>query len=173
MSATEETSDAEAVETVRTADVEVEASRLVRIIAALVLVVLSATFLVGVFDIRSPDGLDPAGPRFFPLLVTAAWLLLSLAYLVESLRSPRTAGTHDHSWFEPVALSALLILYAFLVVPLGYMIATALLFYAAARVLGSRQVARDIIVAVVLAVVVYIAFTQFLDISLPEGVLGL
>jgi len=28
-------------------------------------------------------------------------------------------------------------------------------------------------VAVVLAVVVYIAFTQFLDISLPEGVLGL
>jgi len=173
MSATEETSDTEAVETVKTADLEVEASRLVRIIAALVLVVLSGTFLVGVFDIRSPDGLDPAGPRFFPLLVTAAWLLLSLAYLVESLRSPRTAGAPDHSWFEPVALSALLILYAFLVVPLGYMIATALLFYAAARVLGSRQLVRDIIVAVVLAVVVYIAFTQFLDISLPEGVLGL
>jgi putative tricarboxylic transport membrane protein len=32
---------------------------------------------------------------------------------------------------------------------------------------------RDIVVAVVLSVVVYIAFTQFLDISLPEGVLGL
>jgi len=173
MSATEETASEAEAEPVRTADVEVEASRLVRIIAALVLVVLSGTFLVGVFDIRSPKGLDPAGPRFFPLLVTAAWLLLSVAYLVESLRSPRTAKSNDHSWFEPVALSALLILYAFLVVPLGYMLATALLFYAAARVLGSRQLVRDIIVAVVLAVVVYIAFTQFLDISLPEGVLGL
>ncbi|MEV6288699.1 tripartite tricarboxylate transporter TctB family protein [Kribbella sp. NPDC051770] len=159
--------------TVRTADVEVEASRLVRIIAAVVLVVLSATFLVGVFDIRSPKGLDPAGPRFFPLLVTSAWLLLSIADLIEGLRSPRTAKSADRSWFEPVAVSALLVLYAFLVVPLGYMLATALLFFAAARVLGSRQLVRDIVVAVVLAVVVYVAFTQFLDISLPEGVLGL
>jgi putative tricarboxylic transport membrane protein len=163
----------ESVEAVKASEVEVEASRLVRIIAALVLIVLSVTFLVGVFDIRSPKGLDPAGPRFFPLLVTAAWLLLSIAYLVEGLRSPRNARTSDRSWFEPVAVSALLVLYALLVVPIGYLIATALLFFAAARVLGSRQLVRDIVVAVVLAVVVYIAFTQFLDISLPGGVLGL
>ncbi|MFF0343011.1 tripartite tricarboxylate transporter TctB family protein [Kribbella sp. NPDC004875] len=168
MSATEQ----EAGE-VKASDVEVEASRLVRIIAAVVLVVLSATFLVGVFDIRSPKGLDPAGPRFFPLLVTAAWLVLSIAYLIEGLRSPRAAPSSDRSWFEPVAVSALLVLYALLVVPLGYVLSTALLFFAAARVLGSRQLVRDIVVAVVLAVVVYVAFTQFLDISLPGGVLGL
>jgi putative tricarboxylic transport membrane protein len=177
--ATDPAATAEA-EPVRTADVEVEASRLVRIIAAVVLVVLSATFLVGVFDIRSPKGLDPQGPRFFPLLVTVAWLLLSIGYLIEGLRSPRTTKAPaeagditDRSWFEPVALCVLLVLYAFLVVPLGYMIATAALFWGAARVLGSRQLVRDIVVAVVMAVVVYIAFTQFLDISLPEGVLGL
>ncbi|MEV8371639.1 tripartite tricarboxylate transporter TctB family protein [Kribbella sp. NPDC056861] len=160
-------------EPVKTSDVEVEASRLVRIIAAVVLVVLSGTFLVGVFDIRSPKGLDPAGPRFFPLLVTTAWLLLSIGYLIEGLRSPRTKNNADRSWFEPVTISGLLVLYAFLVVPLGYLIATALLFFAAARVLGSRQIPRDIIVAVVISVIVYISFTQFLDISLPEGVLGL
>ncbi|MFC9688917.1 tripartite tricarboxylate transporter TctB family protein [Kribbella sp. NPDC056951] len=159
---------------VKPADVEVEASRLVRIIAAIVLIVLSATFLVGVFDIRSPKGFDPAGPRFFPLLVTTAWLVFSVGYLVEGLRSAKTAKTKgDRAWFEPVALSALLVLYALLVVPLGYLIATALLFFAAARVLGSRQLVRDIVVALVLAIVVYVAFTRFLDISLPEGVLGL
>ncbi|WP_328323363.1 tripartite tricarboxylate transporter TctB family protein [Kribbella sp. NBC_00382] len=170
MSTTEEPVEAQ---TVKASEVDVEASRMVRLIAAVVLVVLSGTFLVGVFDIRSPKGLDPAGPRFFPLLVTAAWLLLSIGYLIEGLRSPRDTDKADRSWFEPVAVSVLLVLYAFLVVPLGYIIATALLFYAAARVLGSRQLVRDIIVAVVLSVVVYIAFTQFLDISLPEGVLGL
>lgn len=169
-------------------DADVEASRPVRIVAALVLMVLSATFLVFVFDIRSPDGLDPAGPRFFPLLVTSAWLLLSVAYLVEGLRSPpvaRPAAGTGHgtamsgeasdarTWFEPVAIAVLLLLYAFLVVPLGYVVSTALLFFVAARVLGSRQVARDAVVAVVLTVVVYIAFTRFLDISLPAGVLGL
>jgi putative tricarboxylic transport membrane protein len=158
---------------VKASEVEVEASRLVRIVAALVLIVLSTTFLVGVFDIRSPKGLDPAGPRFFPLLVTVTWLVLSVAYLVEGLRAPMTARTAGRSWFEPVAVAALLVLYALLVVPLGYLIATALLFFAAARVLGSRQLVRDIVVSVVLAVVVYIAFTQFLDISLPKGVLGL
>lgn len=153
---------------------DVEASRLVRVIAAIVLVVLSVTFLIGVFDIRSPKRLDPAGPRFFPLVVTSAWVLLSLGYLVEGLRSPRTAkGEHGRTWFEPVAIAVLLVLYAFLVVPLGYIIATLLLFFGAARVLGSRNTWRDAIVAVVLSVLVYIAFTQFLDISLPEGVLGL
>ena len=153
---------------------DVEASRLVRIVAAIVLVVLSVTFLVGVFDIRSPKGLDPAGPRFFPLIVTSAWVLLSLGYLAEGLRSPRTAKSeHDRTWFEPVAIAVLLVLYAFLVVPLGYIIATLLLFFGAARVLGSRNTWRDAIVAVVLSVLVYVAFTQFLDISLPEGVLGL
>lgn len=167
------TSEEAVEEAVKASDVEVEASRLVRIIAALVLIVLSVTFLVGVFDIRSPKGFDPAGPRFFPLLVTSAWLVLSIAYLIEGLRSPRTARATDRSWFEPVAVSALLVLYALLVVPLGYLIATALLFFAAARVLGSRQLVQDIVVAVVLTVVVYIAFTQFLDISLPGGVLGL
>ncbi|WP_405058921.1 tripartite tricarboxylate transporter TctB family protein [Kribbella sp. NBC_01505] len=170
MSAAEEVEAPE----VRATDVEVEASRLVRIIAAIVLIVLSATFLVGVFDIRSPKGFDPAGPRFFPLLVTTAWLLFSIGYLIEGLRAPKAAQNDgDRSWFEPVALSALLVLYALLVVPLGYMVATALLFFAAARVLGSRQLVRDIVVALVLAIVVYIAFTRFLDISLPEGVLGL
>ncbi|WP_238151645.1 tripartite tricarboxylate transporter TctB family protein [Kribbella sindirgiensis] len=172
MSTSEESVNTPA-ETVKASEVEVEASRLVRIIAALVLIVLSTTFLIGVFDIRSPKGLDPAGPRFFPLLVTVAWLVLSIAYLVEGLRAPRTARESGRTWFEPVAVSALLVLYALLVVPLGYVIATALLFFAAARVLGSRQVVRDAIVAVVLTVVVYIAFTQFLDISLPGGVLGL
>ncbi|GAB3922635.1 tripartite tricarboxylate transporter TctB family protein [Kribbella albertanoniae] len=170
MSASEEA----ATPGVRAADVEVEASRLVRIIAAIVLIVLSATFLVGVFDIRSPKGFDPAGPRFFPLLVTTAWLLFSIGYLIEGLRSPKTAKAEgDRAWFEPVTLSALLVLYALLVVPLGYLIATALLFFAAARVLGSRQLIRDIVVALVLAIIVYVAFTRFLDISLPEGVLGL
>jgi putative tricarboxylic transport membrane protein len=154
---------------------EVEASRPVRITAALVLLVLSVSALVGVFGIRSPDGLAPAGPRFFPFIVCAAWVVLSIAYLVEGLRSEDTERPRDgrRDWFEPLALAGLLVLYAFLVVPLGYLLATALLFFAAARVLGSRNTIRDAIVSVVLVVLVYVAFTQFLDISLPEGVLGL
>lgn len=154
-------------------DVEIEAPRRVRVTAAVVLVVLSVTFLINVFGIRSKDGLDPAGPRFFPFIVCTAWVLLSLAYLVESLRQPPAETGSDRSWREPGLVAGLLVLYAFLVVPLGYLIATALLFFAVARVLGSRSVVRDTIVSLALVIVVYLAFTQFLDISLPKGVLGL
>ena len=41
------------------------------------------------------------------------------------------------------------------------------------RVLGSRSLIRDVIVAVVLPTVVYLAFTRLLDIFLPAGVLPL
>lgn len=150
------------------------ASRNARLAAGLVLVVLSVTFLVNVFDIRSKDGLDPAGPRFFPFIVCSLWVLLSVAYLVESIvRTPRDTDNGTRTWFEPVGVVVLLVLYAFLVVPLGYVIATALLFFAGARVLGSRNTVRDVVVAVVLVTLVYVTFTRFLDISLPEGVLGL
>ena len=154
---------------------DVEASRPVQLTAALVLLVLSVTFLVNVFGIRSKDGLDPAGPRFFPFIVCTAWVVLSVAYLIESWRRPASDGdaSTGRSWFEPVGIGVLLIVYAFLVVPLGYLVATALLFFAAARVLGSRNTIRDAIVSVALVVLVYVAFTRFLDISLPEGVLPL
>jgi putative tricarboxylic transport membrane protein len=154
-------------------DTQVEAAKPVQITAAIVLVVLSTTFLINVFGIRSPDGLDPAGPRFFPFVVCTAWVVLSLAYLVESLRRPAAEGDEKRSWREPGLVAVLLVVYAFLVVPLGYLIATALLFFAVARVLGSRNVVRDTIVSLALVIAVYLAFTQFLDISLPEGVLGL
>lgn len=157
----------------RPAETEVEASRPVQITAAIVLVVLSVTFLINVFGIRSPDGLDPAGPRFFPFIICTAWVLLSVAYLIEGLRLPSAAGSADRSWREPGLVAGLLVLYAFLVVPLGYLIATALLFFAVSRVLGSRETVRDAIVSLALVIVVYLAFTQFLDISLPKGVLGL
>ena len=154
----------------------IEASRPVQLTAALVLLVLSVTFLINVFGIRGKDGLDPAGPRFFPFLVCTAWVVLSLAYLVESWRRPATGDVPAEarrSWFEPVGVGVLLILYAFLVVPLGFLIATVLLFFGAARVLGSRNTVRDVVVSLALVIVVYVVFTRFLDISLPEGVLPL
>ena len=174
MSATADETPPRAIE--QETEQEIEASRPVQLIAALVLLILSVTFLVNVFGIRSKDGLDPAGPRFFPFIVCTAWVLLSLAYAVESWRRPATGDVPEEakrSWFEPVGVAVLLVLYAFLVVPLGFLISTVLLFFGAARVLGSRNTVRDLVVSLALVVVVYLAFTRFLDISLPEGVLPL
>ena len=53
------------------------------------------------------------------------------------------------------------------------MVATTLFLPAAARILGSRNLVRDVTVGLVLAVVVYFGFTEFLGVRLPAGVLDL
>jgi putative tricarboxylic transport membrane protein len=54
---------------------------------------------------------------------------------------------------------------------LGYIVATALFLPVAARVLGSRHVLRDLVIGILIAVVVYFGFTEFLGVRLPAGIL--
>jgi putative tricarboxylic transport membrane protein len=56
---------------------------------------------------------------------------------------------------------------------LGYVVATGLFLPAAAWTLGSRSWLRDLVIGFVLAIGIYIGFTQFLGVRLPAGVLGL
>lgn len=73
----------------------------------------------------------------------------------------------------PALLAAALCGYVYALEPLGFVLASAVFFIAAARILGSRRPVRDIVVAVTLALAIYLAFTRLLDIQLPSGVLPL
>ena len=55
--------------------------------------------------------------------------------------------------------------------PLGFPVAAALLFFGVAAALGSRRWARDAGIAVVLSVLVFLAFARGLGVGLPAGVL--
>jgi putative tricarboxylic transport membrane protein len=72
-------------------------------------------------------------------------------------------------WRTPVAVLAALIAYALLLQPLGYVVATALFFPPVARLLGSRSPLRDVLVGVALALLLFVAFTEFLGVDLPPG----
>jgi putative tricarboxylic transport membrane protein len=76
------------------------------------------------------------------------------------------AATH---WATPGLIMAVLLAYAFLLEPVGYPLATAAVFFALARLLGSRHTVRDVIVGLVFGFGLFIAFTQFLGVSLPAG----
>lgn len=124
------------------------------------------------------EGFAPEGPRFFPLVVTVAWLALSLAYLVQQARAVlRERGSLPAERFDHrgglVVLGALLVGYAYALVPLGYVLTTSVFFVAAARAMGSRVLVRDIVVGIGLTLGVYLLFTGVLGVSLPAGVLPL
>jgi putative tricarboxylic transport membrane protein len=121
----------------------VSGPRFVPLVASVMLIVLSITFLVR--TVVRPD--------------------IELARFAAA----ESAKTH---WPTPGLVMAGLLGYLALLTPLGYALATALFFTATARVLGSSRPLRDAGSGVVLGVVVCYAFTRWLGVRLPVGPWG-
>jgi putative tricarboxylic transport membrane protein len=123
-----------------------------------------------------PGDLGPRGPRFLPVVLAIVWILLAAAYLAGAVaglagrRGGEAAERLDHLP-RVVALVVTLIVYAYVLDFVGYVISTAVLFAVSAAILGSRNHIRDAVVAVGLTVAVYFLFTRGLNIYLPPGLL--
>ncbi|QYJ16125.1 hypothetical protein Rxycam_01956 [Rubrobacter xylanophilus DSM 9941] len=141
---------------------------------------LGAVVLVGTSGIPSRAGYGPVGPRFFPLAVALGLLVMGGILLRSTLRpdaylgekaASEKAATH---WPTVGLLLAVLLVYGFLLDPLGYVFATALFFPAAAWVLGSRrprEAIRNLAIGLVVGAVVFFGFTELLGVRLPDGLL--
>jgi putative tricarboxylic transport membrane protein len=67
---------------------------------------------------------------------------------------------------------AVVLVFIVAVEPLGYVIVSSIVFWLTAWALGARHVVHTAVIGIALSLVVYLAFTRLLDISLPAGVLG-
>ena len=106
------------------------------------------------------------------------WTALSLTYLGQQVvavvrRRPGLPSERFERMPAAALMVALLVGYGLVLNPVGYLISTTVFFVATACVLGSRHLARDTIIGVLLTVSVYFAFTQALGVRLPAGVLPL
>jgi len=142
------------------------------------LLVLGIAVLYGAVQIGRGTGFRPVGAGFVPTAVGTGLVVLSIAFLVRSTVRPdewlaeraaeEEAATH---WLTVAGLAAVLVGYAIALQPIGYILATAALVPLAAWLLGSRNPLRDVLVGAAVAVVVWVAFTQFLGVRLPAGLL--
>jgi putative tricarboxylic transport membrane protein len=145
-------------------------------LAGLFLLAASAAILIGVTAIPGRGGYSTSGPRFVPLIVAGGLILLSALYLLRTWWRPdvtlaeRSAEEDDAThWTTPGLIMVALLAYAFLLEPVGYPLATAAVFVAVARVLGSHALVRDVLAGLVLGFGLFTAFTQYLGVSLPGG----
>jgi putative tricarboxylic transport membrane protein len=158
-------------------------------IAAVVLVALGAVLIWSALGIARGAGYSVIGPATIPLVVAIGLTGLSIAFLVRTTLVPdadlaaiaaeEERATH---WLTVGLTAAALVGYALALdgfeigpveVPgLGYIVATSAFLPLTARILGSRSPLRDVVVGVVLAVVIYFGFTEFLGIRLPAGILA-
>lgn len=146
---------------------------------AALLLALGVFLLVETQRIAVPVNANAVGPRFFPMVVGAVLVVVSIWLAVDVLRGGagemEAAEDVDLSrgsdWRTLGLLSAVFLGHAAILEPLGFPIAAALLFFGVAASLGSRRWARDAGIAVVMAVLVFVVFARGLGVGLPAGVL--
>ena len=143
----------------------------------LILLGVAVAVLVATTAIRSPEGYAATGPRFVPLLVGVALLLLALLFLARTIVRPdidlaeRAAREGEVTeWRDadrrarrPARLRA----------AAASRWATCSPPRSSSRpspaLLGSRSPLRDALVGIALALLLFVAFTEFLGVDLPPG----
>ncbi len=140
----------------------------------LVLLVASVALSVTAWDYQAPFSYEPVGPRAYPLLLLAL-IGLGAIYL---LLKPATAGTHSteppmdrHVLRKVAGCVLILVVYAALFEPLGFVPASILFGIAMARLYdGSWR--TSLITGTVAAIGLYLLFDKILDVPLPLGILS-
>jgi putative tricarboxylic transport membrane protein len=148
--------------------------------------VVAVLGVVGGFLVYSaltlPEGfakVDPVGPKFFPMVIGIAALVLAVILAVAIPRGSKgeaDAGEDidpdmPSDWRTVGLLVALFVAMILLVNPLGWVIMGTLFFGGAATILGSRHYVRNLVIGLILSLASFYAFYSGLGIPLPAGIL--
>ncbi|WP_328357461.1 tripartite tricarboxylate transporter TctB family protein [Mycobacterium sp. NBC_00419] len=122
---------------------------------------------------------DPVGPKFFPLTIGIAALVLAVVLAIAIPRGSKGEADAGEDidpeapgdWRTVGLLIALFVAMILLVNLLGWVIMSALFFAGAATILGSKHYVRNIVIGAVLALASFYAFYSGLGIPLPAGIL--
>ncbi|WP_148255102.1 tripartite tricarboxylate transporter TctB family protein [Aidingimonas lacisalsi] len=117
---------------------------------------------------ESFGGSEAVGPSTFPFLLAAVLVLSSLYMIVRP--DPDNAWPWSRTGIELIVAVVVLVLYAMLLQPLGFIISTSLAVGILCWRMGAVPI-KAVVTGVSAAVVVFLLFNFALDLSLPMGLL--
>jgi putative tricarboxylic transport membrane protein len=125
-----------------------------------------------------PDGTSVISPKSFSYSIGAFLTVASILLLVEILRgnSGVPEGTEAGDPFQKADLKTMAQVVAAICANvvmldlLGFIVAATTSFWGVSYAFGARKYLKDFLIAVIFSVIVYIGFTQGLNINLPAGV---
>jgi putative tricarboxylic transport membrane protein len=147
---------------------------------AAVVLGLGVFVVIGTLDVSAAASQLGVGPRFFPMLVGGAMVVIGLFYVIDVVRGGR--GDPEESedvdveaptdWRSVGLVSGIFLAFAVLLNVLGWIIGASLLFFGLSVALGAEHKLRAAGVAVVVGVATYLLFVKGLGVSLPNGPLS-
>lgn len=143
-----------------------------RIFAAFLLLVCASLALMA-WPYQAPFSYEPVGPRAFPLLMLGL-MGLALAYML--LRPTPIVHTEEdpkldrETIIKITACVILLLIFAGLFEPLGFILSSILIGIPMARLYGGRWL-PSVIVVILMSIGLYLLFDKAMDVPLPLGLL--
>jgi len=144
-----------------------------RIFAAVLLLACIGLALMA-WPYQAPFSYEPVGPRAFPLLMLA---LMGAALLYLVFRPTPIVHTEEEPPLDRETLIkigvciALLLVFAGLFEPLGFILSSILIGIPMARLYGGRWV-PSIVVVILMSIGLYLLFDKAMDVPLPLGLLS-
>jgi len=109
------------------------------------------------------------GPEAMPIVVAVGLALLAIGNFVDALRG--NLPPRESADYRPVLLilAGLGLLIAIIGLGGGFILATSVLFVATSVAFGRRAILTDLVIALVIGTLIYLAFDRLLTLSLPAG----
>ncbi|MFI6323957.1 tripartite tricarboxylate transporter TctB family protein [Nonomuraea sp. NPDC050556] len=147
---------------------------------ALVVLAVGVFVIVGTLGVTAATSALGVGPRFFPMLVGGAAVVVGALYVVDVLRGghgdPEESEDIDVAaatdWRSVLKVAGIFLAFVGVVDFLGWIIASSLLFFGIAWAFGASSTIRAAVIGIVVGVGTYLAFVKGLGVTLPGGLLG-
>lgn len=117
---------------------------------------------------RSLSAIEPSLFPTLALVVMSILCALALVLIYTGTVAEQDAGMTRTQWSRAVLLFGILILYAMTMLPLGFLISTAIAIILISLQMGERSVLQIVLIAALGPVALYLAATRLLAVSLPE-----
>src|SRR4030042_3314136 len=116
---------------------------------------------------------DALGPGHYILVLGLALLATAGAYIIDNYKKPikeKVVMINKSMRIRMISMTVVLIIYAFLINILGYLLVTFFFFLTEFRIVGIKSWRLNLILAIVLTALYYMIFVEYAKVVFPKGI---
>ncbi|MDP0489398.1 MAG: tripartite tricarboxylate transporter TctB family protein [Fusobacterium sp. JB020] len=131
-------------------------------------IVLGILYLIGMMQIEPAAIGHPHAPIYFPSALGLGMIGLGIAQLIKDKKISIHQYLNDETIPMILKTAGIIIIYAVLFVPAGYVISTMIFMFMMLYLFnGKNKIKRTVITTIIFSILVYVVFSKLLGVYLP------